>query len=244
MAQRADFDKIELSSHPGLAHLDHRTQRLARRPADCRARSRPVSAQLKRLRELTGDPLLVRAGNGMAPTETALQLVGPAANAAARGRAAVRPARARSAASMPSTSAATFRIAASDYLDPLFLPELVAQLKRLAPQVRLELHAAVGRVRLPAQPRRRRGRPGIGNWLEPPGELHLGRLMSDEVVCLVADDHPACARRARLDGRELPRLRARRADAAAPRRARRHRRAPGRAGPGARHRRCAARTSA
>ena len=31
----------------------------------------------------------------------------------------------------------------------------------------------------------------IGNWLKPPEELHLGRLMSDEIVCLVAADHPA-----------------------------------------------------
>ena len=31
----------------------------------------------------------------------------------------------------------------------------------------------------------------IGNWLQPPEELHLGRLMSDEIVCLVAPDHPA-----------------------------------------------------
>ena len=31
----------------------------------------------------------------------------------------------------------------------------------------------------------------IGNWLKPPGELHLGKLLSDEVVCLVAEDHPA-----------------------------------------------------
>jgi len=30
----------------------------------------------------------------------------------------------------------------------------------------------------------------IGNWLEPPAELHLGRLVSDEVVCLVTEDHP------------------------------------------------------
>ena len=30
----------------------------------------------------------------------------------------------------------------------------------------------------------------IGNWLEPPEELHLGRLLSDEVVCLVAENHP------------------------------------------------------
>jgi DNA-binding transcriptional LysR family regulator len=31
----------------------------------------------------------------------------------------------------------------------------------------------------------------IGNWLAPPGELHLGKLLSDEVVCLVSEDHPA-----------------------------------------------------
>ena len=31
----------------------------------------------------------------------------------------------------------------------------------------------------------------IGNWLAPPEELHLGRLLADEVVCLVAADHPA-----------------------------------------------------
>ena len=37
------------------------------------------------------------------------------------------------------TTEATFTIAASDYLDPLFLPELVAQLKHAAPRMRLEL---------------------------------------------------------------------------------------------------------
>jgi DNA-binding transcriptional LysR family regulator len=84
----------------------------------------------------------------------------------------------------------TFRIAASDYLDPLFLPELVARLKHEAPLVRLELMPlargfdyrralATGEVDLV-----------IGNWLEPPEELHLARLLTDEVVCLVAENHP------------------------------------------------------
>ena len=41
----------------------------------------------------------------------------------------------------------------------------------------------------------------IGNWLEPPEELHLGRLMSDEVVCLVAQDHPAARARPPGTGR-------------------------------------------
>ena len=30
----------------------------------------------------------------------------------------------------------------------------------------------------------------IGNWLEPPGELHLAKLVSDEIVCLVSEHHP------------------------------------------------------
>ena len=34
----------------------------------------------------------------------------------------------------------------------------------------------------------------IGNWLTPPDDLHLGRLFGDEVVCLVARDHPAVRR--------------------------------------------------
>ncbi|HEV7913862.1 MAG TPA: LysR family transcriptional regulator, partial [Albitalea sp.] len=149
-----------------------------------------VSAQLKRLRELTGDPLLVRAGNGMTPTATALQLAGPAAQLLQEAD-RLFGTRSRQRAFDPLTSSVDFRIAASDYLDPLFLPELVGQLKKAAPQVRLELlplsnefdyrrSLAAGEVDLV-----------IGNWLEPPGELHLGRLMSDEIVCLVAEDHPA-----------------------------------------------------
>lgn len=34
----------------------------------------------------------------------------------------------------------------------------------------------------------------IGNWPEPPGDLHLGKLFSDEVVCLVSTEHPAVRR--------------------------------------------------
>jgi DNA-binding transcriptional LysR family regulator len=61
---------------------------------------------------------------------------------------------------------------------------------RRAPQATLELHSLSGEFDY-----RRSLASGavdlvIGNWLEPPGELHLGRLLSDEVVCLVADDHP------------------------------------------------------
>ena len=52
----------------------------------------------------------------------------------------------------------------------------------------------------------------IGNWLRPPAELHLGRLMADEVVCLVARRLSGGEEPAPLDRRALPAGRACRAD--------------------------------
>lgn len=192
MSRRPDFDTIDLYLIRVLHALI--TERSVSRAAMRLASSQPaVSAQLKRLRALTGDPLLVRAGHQMQPTETALQLVGPATNLLHEAE-RLFGARARSQAFDAAGSDTTFRVAASDYLDPLFLPALVAHVKRLAPAVKLELmplsqeydyrrHLATGDVDLV-----------IGNWLEPPAELHLGRLISDDVVCLVAEKHPAVNR--------------------------------------------------
>jgi DNA-binding transcriptional LysR family regulator len=92
---------------------------------------------------------------------------------------------------LPAAASQIWRIAASDYLDPLFLPELVARVRAQAPGVTLDLlpltrdydyrgHLARGEVDLV-----------VGNWLAPPEELHLGRLVSDEIVCLVSQSHSA-----------------------------------------------------
>jgi DNA-binding transcriptional LysR family regulator len=195
MAERAGFDKIELHLIRVLQTLI--TERSVSRAAMKLHSTQPaVSAQLKRLRSLTGDPLLVRAGNVMVPTEAAQQLLEPAARVL-QDVERLFGQHARQRGFEPLASQLTFRIAASDYLDPLFLPELVAQLKRSAPQVRLELLPLSGEFDY------RRGLAQgavdlvIGNWLEPPGELHLGRLMSDEIVCLVGEDHPASRMAAR-----------------------------------------------
>jgi DNA-binding transcriptional LysR family regulator len=153
-----------------------------------------VSAQLRRLRELTGDALLVRSGHGMQPTAAALQLLEPASQVL-QGADRLFSRRLRSAPFDAAAGESTFRVAASDYLDPLFLPALVTHIKRVAPGVQLELmpltrecdyrrHLAHGDVDLV-----------IGNWLRPPEELHLGRLISDDVVCLVASTHPVATGR-------------------------------------------------
>jgi DNA-binding transcriptional LysR family regulator len=192
MARRFDFDTIDLHLIRVLHTLI--TERSVSRAAMRLASTQPaVSAQLKRLRALTGDTLLVRVGQQMQPTETALQLLDPAARVLHEAERLFSPHSrgARSAPFQAATADGVFRVAASDYLDPLFLPRLVAHVKRSAPGVRLELlplsqdfdyrrHLALGDVDLV-----------IGNWLEPPEELHLGRLVSDEVVCLVAEGHPA-----------------------------------------------------
>ena len=191
MTAAGDFGKIEFQLIRVLQTLI--TERSVSRAAMRLGSSQPaVSAQLKRLRALTGDALLVRAGGGMTPTSTALQLLGPA-ETVLREAGRMFGDRDRPRAFDPATSTGVFRIAASDYLDPLFLPELVVRLKQAAPRVRLELlplsteydyrkRLAAGEVDLV-----------IGNWLRPPGELHLGRLFTDEIVCLVGEHHPAAA---------------------------------------------------
>ena len=202
MVRRANFDTIDL--HLIRVLFTVITERSVSRASLKLASNQPaVSAQLRRLRELTGDPLLVRAGQQMMPTETALSLVEPASRVLHEAERLFSPkARERGFESAQDIAKlnATFRIAASDYLDPLFLPSLVAHVQRAAPLARLELmplsheydyrrHLAVGDVDLV-----------IGNWLEPPEELHMARLVSDEVVCLVAEDHPA-ARASSKSGR-------------------------------------------
>jgi DNA-binding transcriptional LysR family regulator len=149
-----------------------------------------VSAQLKRLRELTGDPLLVRSGQGLAPTDAALAMLEPASRLLREADVLFAPQQ-RAGRFEPAKSEVTFRIAASDYLDPFFLPGVVERIKTAAPLAQIEMHPLSAEFDY-----RRKLAAGdvdlvIGNWLQPPEELHLGRLIDDEVVCLVAEDHPA-----------------------------------------------------
>ena len=193
MAQRPHLDKIELHLVRVLHVLI--TERSVSRAALKLQSSQPaVSAQLKRLRELTGDALLVRSGQGLAPTNTALSLLEPAGNLLREAERLFNPGRGQGKPFEASACTAAFRIAASDYLDPLFLPELVARVKRRAPRATLLLHSLSGEFDYRHQLAEGAIDLVIGNWLEPPGELHRGPLLSDEVVCLVAEQHPVVRR--------------------------------------------------
>ena len=149
-----------------------------------------VSAALRRLRRLTGDPLLVRTGAAMVPTAVAQRMIAPAAEILRQAETMLGGARAFDPASSPHT----FAVAASDYLDPWFLPRLVARVKAAAPLARLDIQPLAGSTDY-----RQRLALGevdvvIGNWPAVPDDLHQGRLFGDEVVCLVSTRHPALRR--------------------------------------------------
>lgn len=149
-----------------------------------------VSAALRRLRAVTGDELLVRSGSGMVPTAFGASLLEPCASI-------LREAQRLQAGGQTfdaTRSTRLFRIAAADYMDPAFLPALVAGIKREAPSCGVDVvplsrefdyrkSLAAGEVDAV-----------VGNWLEPPQELHIAPLLDDEIVCLVAADHPALRR--------------------------------------------------
>ncbi|MEJ8826164.1 LysR family transcriptional regulator [Variovorax humicola] len=189
MRDNALFDKIDL--HLIRVLYTVLTDRSVSRAAIRLGMYQPaVSAALKRLRDLSGDPLLVRSGTGMVPTDAGLRMIEPSASILRAAEVLFSDARGFD----PQTAKTTFRIAASDYLDPLFLPMLVAQVKSQAPLCKMEIHPlspdsdylahlSLGHVDLV-----------IGNWLKPPEELHMARLFGDEVVSLVSTDHPAVRR--------------------------------------------------
>ena len=189
MRDQALFDKIDLH----LIRVLHTvlTERSVSRAAIRLGMHQPaVSAALKRLRELAGDPLLVRSGAGMVPTDAGLRMIEPGASILRSAEVLFSDARGFD----PQSATSTFRIAASDYLDPLFLPMVMAQVKRQAPLCQVEIHPLSPDSNYPADLSLGHVDLVIGNWLKPPEDLHMARLFEDDIVSLINLAHPAARR--------------------------------------------------
>ena len=160
------------------------------------ALSQPATSHaLGRLRELFGDPLLVREGRGLAPTPFAVEL-------APRVRAALEAV--RSAVSGPSrfdprTSSRVFTMGTGDYAASVLLPKLAARLAAEAPKVELFVKPyadastetlAGDVVELVCGPPVTGPRPA---WAR--SEI----LFEERFVCLVRKDHPLGRGRLTLD---------------------------------------------
>jgi len=149
-----------------------------------------ISVALKRLREIFGDPLLVREKGGMVPTEKALSLLPHARGALAE----VEQMLVQPDAFDPHFSRHEFRIGSPDYLAPAFAAGVVNRFRREAPNARLVLHALGPDFDFERSLAEGDLDVVIGNWPEPPDRMHLSVLLEDEIVCLMSADHPMAGR--------------------------------------------------
>lgn len=143
-----------------------------------------MSNGLKRLRLLFGDPLLVRTSDGMSPTARALELQPLVRSALVQIDMAVQPKEAFD----PSQSHRVFRIMASDYAESTLIPGLLKRIRKLAPDIILDvltpsdvsfLDVEQGRVDM-----------AINRFDKIPQSFHQRVLWSDSFSCLISVHNP------------------------------------------------------
>lgn len=144
-----------------------------------------ISNSLKRLRDVTGDVLLVRGKTGMVPTERGLELLAYATDALAAIDRITHP----PVEFSPQSCTREFHLGAPDYLDAVFLPNIAEVVFRAAPQARLIVHPINADFNYEEALENGSLDVVIGNWREPPPHLHLSRLFDDEVICMVGAQH-------------------------------------------------------
>ena len=159
-----------------------------------------VSSALRRLRDLFGDPLLVRRAHGLSPTPRAARLAPELSDLLGRTRALL--------AGEPSTDLAattrTFSIACSDAVATVLLAPLLREMRVRLPAARLRL---VTIDRMVASDGLARG--SIDLLVGIPPELPRGclaeLLYEDPMRCIVRAGHPRAKRRLSLASyTELP----------------------------------------
>jgi DNA-binding transcriptional LysR family regulator len=184
MDSRRTLQQIDLYLLTVLHHLleDKNLSRVAVRLESTQP---AMSAALKRLRDLTGDELLVKFGREMVLTEFAQGIVEPLSILLAQSGRLFRPEPSFKAAS----TERAFRIATSDFIDPQFLPRLVVALKKAAPKAQLEVRSLNVDVDFRGQLGNGNVDLVVSNLLTAPEDLHRGILLEDELVCLVAKGH-------------------------------------------------------
>jgi DNA-binding transcriptional LysR family regulator len=153
-----------------------------------------LSAQLKLLRELFRDPLLLPATRGMTPTARALELQAPLREMLATLSALV----AERQPFDPASAQDTFRIATTDSIQAVVCVPLIARLRRSAPGVRIALFPVDG-ARLPEQMASGEIDLALVTPQAMPAALKTRPLYDERFLCLLRSGHPAAARPLDLD---------------------------------------------
>lgn len=140
-----------------------------------------MSAQLKRLREVFGDPILARSGAGSRPTALALRLKAPVVDvlrridllAATRGE-----------HTLPEAYDLTVNFAATDYAQQILMKHALARIRAKAPGMHLNFRRS-DRTRVHEWLAQGIVDFGIGPLGIPSERMHVRRLYSDVARCIV-----------------------------------------------------------
>ncbi|MDF2180463.1 LysR family transcriptional regulator [Neptuniibacter sp. CAU 1671] len=177
------LDKIDLNL---LVYLDVLLrERNVTRSASILGISQPaMSNGLRRLREMFGDPLLVRTAEGMTPTERALALQPMLRQVLASVEQVVEPNGEFDATS----SDRVFRIMTSDYGEATLMPQLLKRLRKEAPNVVLD-------ILTPSDMSFKEVEQGlvdlvINRFDTMPQSFHQRTLWKDSFSCVFSVDNP------------------------------------------------------
>jgi DNA-binding transcriptional LysR family regulator len=148
-----------------------------------------MSRALARLRETTGDPLLVRAGRGLVPTPRALELRERVGRIVEDAQAVLRPAEALDLQRL----VRTFTLRTSEGFAESFGPDLIARLGRQAPGVRLRFMQKPDKDSAPLRDGTVDLETGVVGGTTGP-EVRAQALFRDRFVGVVRLGHPLCER--------------------------------------------------
>ncbi|MGO7633350.1 LysR family transcriptional regulator [Rhizobium leguminosarum] len=148
-----------------------------------------MSRALARLRETTGDPLLVRAGRGLVPTPRALELRERVGRIVEDAQAVLRPAEALNLEQL----VRTFTLRTSEGFAESFGPELIARLVRQAPGVRLRFVQKPDKDSAPLRDGTVDLETGVVGGTTGP-EVRAQALFRDRFIGVVRLGHPLCER--------------------------------------------------
>ncbi|CAN7393127.1 LysR family transcriptional regulator [Rhizobium leguminosarum] len=148
-----------------------------------------MSRALARLRETTGDPLLVRAGRGLVPTPRALELRERVARLVEDAQAVLRPAEALDLQRL----VRTFTLRTSEGFAESFGPDLIARLGRQAPGVRLRFVQKPDKDSTPLRDGTVDLETGVVGATTGP-EVRAQALFRDRFIGVVRLGHPLCER--------------------------------------------------
>jgi DNA-binding transcriptional LysR family regulator len=146
-----------------------------------------MSRTLSRLREATGDPLLVRAGRGLVPTPRAVALRAAVGDIVEAAQAALRPVEVLD----PARLECLFTLQTADGFVENFGPALLARMAAQAPKARLRFAAKTGRDGAALRDGAVDLEIGVvGKTMGP--EVRTQALFHDRFIGVVRPGHPLC----------------------------------------------------